>query len=517
MEWFCIAPRCGLCRFDFVKNEDRLTGYYLVLRLFDATSYAYEPWPSENIRRFRWMCSRLALIIYWSLALRLPYELCDTIARYCVCEYAFYISRNFCEGNVASNFRIELSKPIWARYASLDGIAYIASLANEPIWSDSVLLPRPNTPIKMVYVAEDHLGVSEVHFAGSLDKGRHHSTLGLWWRTVRSHEPELEGQTDGSKLRRLFCPATGDTPGRSVLWATPQLYPERLRLTMWIKSPNPPKMVSLNLGQEVTGYSFCWNGYIVALKAHHHEEDLSYYDYFTSSYPYALWLYIPLRPRERITEIWQRRRRHGIEVALIAVTNIDRIHIMGAYPKSCWRPCSYELLYKAELGEGSFFIDESPAGIHAIASGSLAGSTVSRSLPILASSQYPKSMSFEDYLYTKASVENVTHVRLCRAKPDFIITGLVFEYVDGHQESVGEVRLDCLEAPILIHVCQKMWLRVSRSSYGFPQVVDVGFSPASRFGEEYISIIWHGFLEWWFSLNQCKLYHNGQASLSTRR
>jgi hypothetical protein len=188
---------------------------------------------------------------------------------------------------------------------------------------------------------------------------------------------------------------------------------------------------------------------------------------------------------------------------------------MGAYPKRCWRPCSYELLYKANPDEGSFFIDQSPAGIHAVASGSLARGTTARSLPI-ASSLYPESMSFEDFLYTTASVENVAYVRLCRAESNSIITGLVFGYVDGHQESVGQTRLDRLEAPVIIDTSQKMWLEVSRSNRGCPQVVDMGFSPTFKFNEgRYIT--WRGILEWWFSLNQCQLYHNGQASLSTRR
>ncbi|KAI1357834.1 hypothetical protein F5Y08DRAFT_323278 [Xylaria arbuscula] len=338
---------------------------------------------------------------------------------------------------------------------------------------------------------------------------------GLWWRTVRVHGPELGGQTDGSKLRRLFCPVTGHTPGSSVLWAAPQPYSERLRLTMLMEPSDPLRMTSLRLDKGVTGYSFCWDNYVIALKAHSHREDLSYYKYIMSSHPHALWLHIPLRPRERITEIWQRRRKHGRELALIAVTNIDRICVMGAYPKSCWHLSSYDLLYKAQPDKGSFFIDESPAGIRAVASGPLAGGTVARRLPT-ALSPYPESMPFEDYLYTMASVENVTHVRLCRAKSDSIITGLVFKYTDGHQECVGQTRLDCLEDSTMIDVSRKMWLRISRSPYGFPQVVDMGVSPTSKSGGEYLYITWHGILEWWFSLNQCRLYHNGQASLSTR-
>ncbi|KAK5625066.1 hypothetical protein RRF57_000782 [Xylaria bambusicola] len=567
MDHFCIAPRCSLCRFDFAKNEEiiilrpdgcsvtipfntfeddtytyepcypgcqhwdeRLTGYHAdciwhedcqsVPNLFDATSYSYDPWPGENVRRLRWMRSHLAHMIYPSLAFRLPYEVCNIVAQYCVREYALQISTKFCQDNLAADFRIKLSKPVWARYASLDGVPYIVSLANEPSLGDVVLPSQLDAPIQTVHVAEDHLGVREVHIAGPSDKIRDRSQPGLWWRTVQVQGPELEGRTDGSKLRRLICLAIGYTPDASVLWDTPQPHPERLRFTILMKPSDPLRMTALRLDEKVTGYSFCWNKHVVALKAHFPGEDLSYYKYVTSNYPHALWLYIPFYPGERITEIWQRRRKHGREVAFIAITNIGRIHLMGAYPKSCWHPCSYELLYKADLNDSPFFVDESPAGIHAVASRPIVGNIAKRYFPIV-STPYPKSMSYEDYLYTTARVDNVARVRLCRTECSSIITGLVFDYTDGHQESVGQTRLDCLEDPIAVDVSQKMWLRMSRSAWGFPQVVDAGFLPISKSqGEsegEYLYIMWHGVLEWWFSMNQCQLFHNGQASFTTRR
>ncbi|KAJ3553981.1 hypothetical protein NPX13_g10741 [Xylaria arbuscula] len=145
-------------------------------------------------------------------------------------------------------------------------------------------------------------------------------------------------------------------------------------------------MTALRLDEKVTGYSFCWNRHVVALKAH-----------FPGEF----------------------------------ITNVDRIHLIGAYPKSCWHPCSYELLHKADLNNSPFFVDEFSAGVHAVASGPVIGSIAEPYLPV-ASTPYPKSMSYEDYLYTTARVNNVAHVKLCRAACSSIITGLVFKYTDGH-------------------------------------------------------------------------------------
>ncbi|KAI1769769.1 hypothetical protein F4818DRAFT_312655 [Hypoxylon cercidicola] len=562
MDHFCITPRCSYCRFDSADSEnitilrsdgrsialpfsklehdnctyepcypgcchwdERLHGYHvdciqhgdyqLPLRLFDATSYAYDPWPGENVRRLRWMLDRLTSMIYRSLN-RLPFELCGIIARYCVREYALYISKRFCRDNSTSDFHIDLSQPVWAHYASLDGLAYIVSLTNKPTFDNAVPLPKPDVPVQIVYAAEDHLGVREVHFARSSDQVRDHPRPGLWWRTVRVLGPKLKGQTDGSKLRRLLCPVAEEALGDNVLWATPQPNPRQLRLTMIMSPSAPLRMASLELGQGVTGYSFCWHNYIVALKPHSDKDDFSYYKQVMLSHLHALWLYVPFRPHEQIVEIWQRRRKRGREVALIVVTSIDGIYVMGAYPRPSWHPCSYELLYKGNPDEDSFFIDQSPAGIHAVASRPPARGTKARRIPV-ALSPYPESTPFEDFLYTAASVEDVAYVRLCRAESSSIITGLVFGYTDKHQESVGQIRLDRLEAHIMINTSRKMWLQVSRSTYGFPQVVDMGFSPTSKSNRGYIYITWHGFLEWWFSLNQCKLYYNGQASHSTRR
>lgn len=116
-------------------------------------------------------------------------------------------------------------------------------------------------------------------------------------------------------MRRLVCP--GHKSDDDVLWAAPQLCPERLRLIKLTASTAPLKMASLKLGSEVIGYTFCWNNRIIALKPHSYKKNLSYYKYIAADHPHALWSYVPLRSYERIIEIWQRRRKYGKEIAFI--------------------------------------------------------------------------------------------------------------------------------------------------------------------------------------------------------
>ncbi|KAI8625595.1 hypothetical protein F5Y19DRAFT_489415 [Xylariaceae sp. FL1651] len=509
---FCIPLRCGLCRFDLVRDVDvtpdgrfvtfpfppwnfvdddsiyepcypgclhdgqRLMGCHVdciqrgisyslpIPELFNATAYAYSPSPGEDLRRLRWMRRRLITIIHIFLSKSLSYEVCDIIARYLLLEYALQIISEFCQ-SAASDFFVDLSKPVWACYASLDGLAYIISLTNNPTLDNTKPILQPDAPIKTIYVAEDHLGVREVHFAiPTPDCHR----PGLWWRTVRVHRTTLFGETDGFKLRRVYDTRAGraiSTFGSDVLWATPRVFTKRLRFsniriqTMLKKSAEPLRMTPFRLEEG--------NWDLLALKAHTSREDLSYYKYVAVNNPKALWVYIPIRLHERITEIWRcfsiyRSGKYSDNAALILVTNIGRTYFIGQYPKP-EKSLEYKLLYKRLLDNDLLFVDNGPVGIYTVASG----------------------------------VENVAYFRLCRAKPGSIITGLIFEYTDGHRES-------------------KLWLRISLSYDGFPHVVDTGFSLVSGPREEYLYITWHGVLEWWFSFNQCRLYHDGQASLSDR-
>ncbi|KAI1438836.1 hypothetical protein GGR50DRAFT_702799 [Xylaria sp. CBS 124048] len=569
---YLVVPRCGLCRFDFTENEvitirrsspiknghyithplseleddgnsyparhprsrragGRRTGYHAdcirqrdcpsVPRLSDATSYAYGPPPGENARRLRWVRSRLASVIYYAVACRLPYELCDMIARYGVREYALYISKKFCQDNTAAEFRIDVRKPVWARYAFLDGLRYIASLANKPLWSDAVSLSRPEPDIRVAYVVEDHLGVRDVRFGGFFYKPpQDHTKPGLWWRTVELLHQKLVGQTDGTKLRRLICPSTDPIapyhiPSMDVLWATLPRCLERFDLLKLMKTYQPVRMMALRLDENVTGYSFCWNRCTIAIKAHSDGEDLSVYKNTLPYRPDALWIYIPLRQGERITEIWLRLHVEAIQSTLVVITSTGRVHFMGAYPILHQSEFKYRLLYKADPSHGPFYLDESPAGIQAVAYMYISNKV--ENFPPLAPLPHPDCHPSEEFLYTSACVDNVTHVRLCRAKSSSVITGLVFEYADGHRESVGQTRLDWLGDAILIDPSEKMWLKFSRYTGRFPRVVDAGFSPISKsmgHTKEYFYIMWHGILHWWVSLNQCWLYQDGRESFS---
>lgn len=132
-------------------------------------------------------------------------------------------------------------------------------------------------------------------------------------------------------------------------------------------------------------------------------------------------------------------------------------------------------------------------------------------------SPFPQSTSLENYFYSVASLHNVVEVMPCCLKTANIsvIIGLLLRYIDGDQTSVGEVRLDLLADSIRVDQSEKMILGFS-SVDGFPYVASVHFSHVDRGQSILLDVHWTGYLEWWFSRRQCKIYHNGQASPATR-
>ncbi|KAI1265215.1 hypothetical protein F5Y18DRAFT_417326 [Xylariaceae sp. FL1019] len=579
-DYACVSRRCGLCRFEFVKKVDTIIIYksggrsvifpfdtllvrdddciytfchhhkpnYVdeclmviachvecgqhgtpvsIPRLLDATAYAYDPLPAEEHRRCLRLRSGLVSTISVSLAFRLPYEICDEIARYCLRSYASRRVIAFCQKNTTVDSRIDLSKPVWTRYAVLDGLSYLVSLTNEPIPGSAMLAMPTTISAQMIYVGEDHLGVREVHFVGSLEQVPARFTQGLWWRTVQVQGRQLQVQTDGHKVRRLLC----RRHKYNLLWAAPlplnDLQHLRLVEHGMLQRSEPFRMYKLVLGDGVTGYSVCWHLNTITVKSHIEGEEL--YDYqnveSASKRPGALWLYMPIEPQEEVVEVWWRRdrKKRNVEGAFIFITNKRRTYLMGTYPSHWWPQrwpqYSYSLMYKA-MDEGhdkpEVFLDESIVGIRAVVPDvttvkSFGKATVYIPVP---STLLPRTFPDERYLYTAASVENVASFSICRSRAGPIIIGLLFTYNDGHRECVGQIRFDSLESPISVDISQGLWLRVARDSSGCPRVSEAGYSPMPGFEKEYISVTWQGTLEWWFSHYQCWLCCNGQSSAS---
>lgn len=186
--------------------------------------------------------------------------------------------------------------------------------------------------------------------------------------------------------------------------------------------------------------------------------------------------------------------------------------MIGPHPRVVHPPYSFCLLDRPQGDESSMFFEASNGRVGILA---FQGPAPIADVAIPAfpqpESSFPNSLYYEDYFFTWADLENVVQVTPCKGVvgPGICIIGFLLVYSTGHQESVGQVRLDGLEPAIDVDRTKVMWLRFSSDA---PRVTSFGFSGSASSRTDVLNVAWHGRLEWWFSHKQCKVWHNGQAS-----
>ncbi|KIH89979.1 hypothetical protein SPBR_00965 [Sporothrix brasiliensis 5110] len=86
---------------------------------------------------------------------------------------------------------------------------------------------------------------------------------------------------------------------------------------------------------DITGYSAFWSKKehaIMALHAHRHGEDTSFYSHYDRLYQHAFWIYFPLLPGERLVDIYGRDNYSGAQSFRIDLnfrTNKSRYMVFG--------------------------------------------------------------------------------------------------------------------------------------------------------------------------------------------
>lgn len=194
--------------------------------------------------------------------------------------------------------------------------------------------------------------------------------------------------------------------------------------------------------------------------------------------------------------------------------------VLGPHPQSFWEEfCNWTLLHESDGAPSRIFFDIAPSGIHKLGfeSPPPGGETSLPTLPTPLSS-YPESTSLDDYFYTSAPLENIVEITLCDGTilGRRSIIGLLFRYSDGTRTCVGQFRTDRPTMRLAVNKSTKMWLSFDTED-GYPFVDSVGVcrspKPMSR---TCLYISWVGRLEWWFSYKQCKVYYQGQESISTK-
>lgn len=155
-----------------------------------------QPPPSSVAKRTRWLRTSLSLEIRHAIKNRLPIEVCENVATYCLSEYATKLHldawqhRDPSDPNEEVTLPISNGQPVWAQYIEIEGHNYVKSLSTvrTNVNDTTVFMVKPKLNSLMglkMYFTEDSLGVRSV-IASSDDGIQSTEEPGLRWVSIPS-------------------------------------------------------------------------------------------------------------------------------------------------------------------------------------------------------------------------------------------------------------------------------------------------------------------------------------------
>ncbi|RSL95040.1 hypothetical protein CDV31_014054 [Fusarium ambrosium] len=531
------------------KNCRRLISPISVQGLLKVLTPSFEPLPIHEKHRLKWACESLAgrLTSWASKAGEKGRELAGhtnvmlMIAEYLLPEYlTLDAEKSLQPEEIAGPFSIA-SEPVWGSFNDFQGVRYVRSLSNQkdPLHDAAIYNPRDGQIADVVYMAQDCLGVVKVIFAHSSEPIEVDEIPGVWWRTfaINHQDPRLYAKFDGVKLRwighgRINGPwdpwEVGEQCGcldGETAWPVPHqpvCKPLRSEMSSKISDSLPEAMSSFVCnGQNVVGYSACVSGlgrFLVSIHAHETWQDTSMYD--AEPDDDSTWLFMPMDDGEVVTEIWEGMARDGYLWSVRMKTNKNRIFRTEDAPRRPYGSITWEMVDMPKNEPSRvFFQCWRLYGINHLAfespkpNGEGDVESIRAGEPLIP--KPVKSMG-EHVFFTSAVLKDVIKITLCRHADKPGISGLLLTYADGHQESLGEVRLNGLRESVEIDERDTMWLGFKhddvRTVHACPYVAEMAFEPLAMPSKDVLVIPLTERLDWWSSCYQDYLVSGDQAS-----
>ncbi|RKL46128.1 hypothetical protein BFJ72_g3036 [Fusarium proliferatum] len=463
----------------FAKGFLESCTWNLVKFRFHYDSFTQPP-PSFVARRTRRLRSSLSLEIRHAIKNRLPIEVCENIATYCLSEYATNLHLDAWQRRGPSGLNKD--------YIEIEGHNYVKSLSavrmNENDTMVFMVKPKPNSWMGLkMYFTEDSLGVRSV-IASSGDGNQSTGEPGLRWVSIPSKTYNLpfyiRMNFDGLKLRNLDV----------TQYERGYHYEQRARWAILPRDLGYLGALSDNIetGHGAAVQAVDWNlpgvsGYVIGLH-------WSFIDYIV---PYrsgklspalldaydnaaSTCLYFPVDPDERISELWLRSGDFPCDdddaltraESLIVVTSSGRSLVLGPDIRSrssrSNRPLNYEALadLPSTTSTRTFYYKyknrESWLGFEKI-------TWHERKIKLsFGPPAMPGPYDWPDRFFsTSAELENLQTITPCRGWGDCVdneIFGLLFTYTDGRQRSVGQIRLDHFQDSINISDMDMQYLEI---------------------------------------------------------
>ncbi|KAG9508109.1 hypothetical protein J7337_001669 [Fusarium musae] len=482
--------------------------------------------PSMEAARVHRLQKRFGQDLMAIVAYRIPLEICENIGRYSLSGYAtnlindVWSNKDFA-GPQHASLRVTDSSSIWAQHVEFEGLQYIKSLSTaRRSESDTKLFEATPGIVVSVYFAEDCLGIRQVLITRDDHTPSLNQDEGLRW-VINRRKPlpfSFKYKTDGLKLRDLAITKSEDAEAnyRQRRWAAlpndlniHQLAPPRPRCNFEV-SNEPIRAVDWNL-PGCRGYSVLMDDYSICDIISHYTEVSSSRLVDVSNGHKGDWFYIPIDRGERIAELWLRIEDRGNKwnrncKCLVMRTNKGRSFVLGLQSGEASK-FTYQPLTTLSLTDPSRMLccKTKRSGFWL---GFEQATTWDEHATGITFPNSPPPCQFKELLSWNAELRDVRAVavgRNWRNSKDAGIVGMLLTYADGHQRSLGQIRLDYMEPPLIVS-SGKIWLGSDKSENeplpeGFwPRTNRIKWvevdKPVHDKNREYLELPLTGSLEW---------------------
>ncbi|RBA12471.1 hypothetical protein FPRO05_03921 [Fusarium proliferatum] len=288
------------------------------------------PLPSIQTRRLKWLKKSFSEQLFQTIKNRLPLEVCENIAQYCLQERAVQVVRHHWlrkdrpkPGRISVAIRED--KPLWAQYLEFEGIRYVKSLSYQSLGGDeSQILSNPDSDCNVnIFIAHNYLGVTEIILTRNSEIPSVKEEPGRWWTIFTPSKMSfcLKAKFDSFGAWQLTSIAITSRGFQKI-------YGGQYFQQPWILFLSPRYLVLI----------LCMGNTIMRIILHKVGEKHPYDFGSTSQHRYS-WVYFPVDSDERISEVWI--RRYGFKLprdsSSPVATLILRTRVRTVTPCRSWR------------------------------------------------------------------------------------------------------------------------------------------------------------------------------------
>ncbi|KAI3574276.1 hypothetical protein IWW34DRAFT_823364 [Fusarium oxysporum f. sp. albedinis] len=384
----------------------------------DRTSYGVgytELLPSVEAARVRRLKKRFAQELMAIVGYRLPFEICENIGRYCLSGYATKLIND-------------------AQHVEFEGLQYIKSLSTTRKSESDTKLFEATSGIRVsVYFAEDCLGIREVVVTQDDNTTSLNRDKGLRWVVNRRKALpfSFKYKTDGLKLRDLAITERKNEMAdyRQRRWA---VLPDGLDISQL--APPPPGRNNEPIRAVDWNLPGC-RGYSVLI------DEQSICDIISNNMG---------GPSSQLVDMRTNKGR-----SFVLGFQTGEASKFTYQPITTLSPTDPSRMLCCKSNRATFWLGFEQAT-------TWDQHTIDISLPKPSkSTAYPG----EGFFASTAELRDVRTVAVCRNwrySKDVGIVGMLLTYADGHQRSLGQIRLDYMEAPLMV-ASGKIWLGCDKS------------------------------------------------------